>query len=60
MTDNIATIEIRGVEGKFFLLEKEFRTKSKGLHAQGKMKVGEKKYQVNILVVEIGTKPKSH
>ena len=60
MTDDIATIKIGEVEEKFLLKPKEFRTKSKGLHAQGKMKVGEKKYQVNILVVEIGTKPKSH
>ena len=33
-------------------------TGSKGFHAKGKMQIGEKNYQINILAVEIGSKPK--
>ena len=58
MTDDIATIKIGEVEEKFLLKPKEFRTGSKGFHVNGKMHVGDQRYQVNILVVLIGSKSK--
>lgn len=54
---NSATIEIEGTEQVFGLSKKDFSTGSKGFHAQGKLQVGEKKYQINILCVEIGSNP---
>ena len=52
-----ANLNIDDVEQTFFLDEKEFKTGSRGFHGQGKMAVGNgKRYQVNILVVEIGSK----
>jgi len=55
---NIATIQMNGEKQNFILNKKNFKTGSRGYHAQGKMQVGEKRYQVNILCVEIGSKPK--
>ena len=57
MTD-IANIKIGETEQGFVLNQKQFKTGSRGYHGQGKMSIGEKKYQINILVVEIGSKPK--
>jgi hypothetical protein len=55
---NLATIQLNGEKQSFILSKKDFKTGSRGYHAQGKMQVGEKSYQINILCVEIGSKPK--
>ncbi|MCL1977541.1 MAG: hypothetical protein FWG55_05525 [Candidatus Bathyarchaeota archaeon] len=55
---DMATIELNGERMNFLLGKKDFKTGSRGYHAQGKMMSGGKNYQVNILVVEIGSKPK--
>ncbi len=55
---NIATIQLNGEKQNFILNKKNFKTGSRGYHGQGKMQVGDKRYQVNILCVEIGSKPK--
>lgn len=55
---NIATIQMNGEKQNFILNKKNFKTGSRGYHAQGKIQVGDKRYQVNILCVEIGSKPK--
>jgi hypothetical protein len=56
---NLATILLNGEKQNFVLNKKDFKTGSRGYHGQGKMRVGEKNYQINILCVEIGSKPKS-
>ena len=56
---NVATIMLKGEKQNFVLNKKDFKTGSRGYHGQGKMQVGEKNYQINILCVEIGSKPKS-
>jgi len=38
---------------------KEFKTGSKGYFGMGKIQIGEKRYQVQVQMVEIGSKPKS-
>ena len=53
---NIATIQLNGEKQNFILNKKDFKTGSRGYHGQGKMQVGEKNYQINILCVEIGSK----
>jgi hypothetical protein len=55
---NLATIQLDGEKQNFLLSKKDFKTGSRGYHAQGKMQVGDKNYQINILCVEIGSKPK--
>jgi hypothetical protein len=55
---NLATIQLNGEKQSFILAEKDFKTGSRGYHAHGKMQTGEKNYQINILCVEIGSKPK--
>jgi hypothetical protein len=55
---NVATIQLNGEKQNFILNKKGFKTGSRGYHGQGKMQVGEKNYQINILCVEIGSKPK--
>jgi hypothetical protein len=55
---DMATIQLNGEKMNFLLGKKDFKTGSRGYHAQGKMMSGGKNYQVNILVVEIGSKPK--
>ncbi|MEJ2280655.1 MAG: hypothetical protein P8X97_01845 [Candidatus Bathyarchaeota archaeon] len=55
---NIVTIQLNGKNQIFNLDKKDFKTGSRGYHAQGKMQVGDKRYQCNILCVEIGSKPK--
>jgi len=42
----------------FELAEKQFKTGSRGFHAQGKVELDGKRYQANFLLVEIGSKPK--
>ena len=55
---DIATIQLNGAKQNFILSKKNFKTGSRGYHGQGKMQVGDKNYQMNILCVEIGSKPK--
>ena len=55
---DIATIQLNGEKANFILSKKDFKTGSRGYHAQGKMMSGGKNYQINILCVEIGSKPK--
>jgi hypothetical protein len=55
---DLATIQLNGEKQSFILSKKDFKTGSRGYHAQGKMQVGGKGYQINILCVEIGSKPK--
>ena len=55
---NFVTIQLKGTKQDFILNEKDFKTGSRGFHAQGKIQVGDKRYQCNILCVEIGSKPK--
>lgn len=38
---------------------KEFKTGSKGYFGMGKIQIGEKRYQVQVQLVEIGSKPKN-
>lgn len=38
---------------------KEFKTGSKGYYPMGKISIGEKHYQVQVQLVEIGSKPKA-
>jgi len=55
---NLATIQLKGSKQPFILNEKKFSTGSRGFHGHGKMQIGDKNYQVNIQLVEIGSKPK--
>jgi len=55
---DIASIQLNGEKQTFILSKKNFKTGSRGYHAQGKMQVNDKKYQINILCVEIGSKTK--
>jgi hypothetical protein len=57
---NVATIQLNEEKQNFILNKKNFKTGSRGYHAQGKMQIGEKKYQINILCVEIGSKQKTN
>jgi len=59
MTNSIK-IKIEKEEKEFLLKDKKFRTGSVGFNASGKMLVGDKKYQITVNCVEIGSKPKSH
>jgi hypothetical protein len=55
---DMATIQLCSEKMNFILSKKDFKTGSRGYHAQGKMMTGGKYYQINILCVEIGSKPK--
>ena len=55
---DMATIQLCNEKMNFILSKKDFKTGSRGYHAQGKMMAGGKNYQINILCVEIGSKPK--
>ena len=55
---NMATIQLNGEKQSFIIDKKDFKTGSKGYHGTGKMVAGGKRYQVNIQLVEIGSKPK--
>ena len=39
--------------------EKLFKTGSRGYFGMGKIQIGEKRYQVQVQLVEIGSKPKA-
>jgi hypothetical protein len=55
---NMATVQLNGKKEEFILDKKDFKTGSKGYYGVGKMVAGGKRYQINIQVVEIGSKPK--
>ena len=46
------------VVGVLTAAEKAFKTGSKGFFGMGKIQIGEKRYQVQVQLVEIGSKPK--
>lgn len=46
------------VVGALAAPEKQFKTGSRGYYGMGKIQIGEKRYQVQVQVVEIGSKPK--
>jgi hypothetical protein len=55
------TIEIKEKEkvvGTLLALEKQFKTGSRGFYGMDKITIGEKRYQVQVQLVEIGSKPK--
>lgn len=45
--------------GELAAPEKVFKTGSKGFFGMGKLQIGEKRYQVQVQLVEIGSKPKA-
>ena len=56
------SIEIKENEkvvGTLTAPEKLFKTGSRGYFGMGKIQIGEKRYQVQVQVVEIGSKPKA-
>ena len=56
------TVDIKDGDKKIAELaaqEKVFKTGSRGYYGMGKMQIGEKRYQVQIQIVEIGSKPKT-
>jgi hypothetical protein len=56
------TVELKDGEKQVGILmatEKVFKTGSKGFFGMGKIAIGEKRYQVQVQLVEIGSKPKS-
>jgi len=55
---NMATIQLIGEKQNFILDKKDFKTGSRGYYGVGKMVAGGKKYQINVQIVEIGSKPK--
>jgi hypothetical protein len=46
------------VVGTLAAAEKLFKTGSRGFFGMGKIQIGEKRYQVQVQLVEIGSKPK--
>ncbi len=56
-------VEIKSPDGQSVGLltaaPKDFKTGSKGYHGQGKIEIEGKRYQAQIQLVEIGSKPKS-
>ena len=44
--------------GTFTVAPKNFKTGSRGFHAQGKLEIDGKRYQVQVQLVEIGSKEK--
>ncbi len=57
----VVIAEVKTAEGKllgtFTLPEKVFKTGSRGYYANGKMEIEGKRYQTQIQLVEIGSKP---
>ncbi len=55
------TVEIKDngqVIGILMAEEKTFKTGSRGYYGNGKIAMGEKRYQIQVQLVEIGSKPK--
>jgi len=46
------------VVGVLSAAEKLFKTGSRGYYGMAKIQIGEKRYQVQVQIVEIGSKPK--
>jgi hypothetical protein len=46
------------VVGTLAAMEKLFKTGSRGFFGMAKIQIGEKRYQVQVQMVEIGSKPK--
>ncbi len=58
----ILIIEVKDGETKLAELaanEKVFKTGSKGFFGMNKIQIGEKRYQMQVQLVEIGSKPKA-
>ncbi len=56
---NRVVVELEGTTNQFLLSPKTFSTGSRGYHGQGKIELPNgKRYQVNLLLTEIGSKPK--
>lgn len=53
---NTVKIKIGEEEEEFLLKNKKFSTGSKGFNTSGKMQVGDKRYQITVNCVEIGSK----
>jgi len=56
------SVEIKENDKQVGLLtadEKVFKTGSRGYFGMGKIQIGEKRYQVQVQLVEIGSKPKA-
>ncbi len=53
-----ATIQIEGAVGTVQLNPKAFSTGSQGFHGSGKVETQAGKYQLNVIAVLIGSKPK--
>lgn len=54
-----AIVKLKNKQETFPLTEKTSSTGSTGFHAQGKLTISDaERYQINILVVLIGSKPK--
>ena len=56
------SVEIKQGDTQVGLLaaaEKVFKTGSRGFFGMGKIQIGEKRYQVQVQLVEIGSKPKA-
>lgn len=56
------TVEIKkdgNPVGVLMAMEKVFKTGSRGFFGVGKIQIGEKRYQVQVQLVEIGSKPKA-
>jgi hypothetical protein len=56
------SVEIKENDKQVGLLmasEKVFKTGSRGFFGMGKIQIGEKRYQVQVQLVEIGSKPKA-
>lgn len=56
------TVEIKQdgqIVGLMMAEEKTFKTGSRGFYDNGKIAIGEKRYQVQVQLVEIGSKPKT-
>lgn len=53
------TIEVAGGVSTIVAEPKEFKTGSRGFYGQGKVQAADgRRFQVNVNIVEIGTKPK--
>jgi hypothetical protein len=58
---HMLTVEIKENEkmvGSLIAVEKQFKTGSRGYFGMDKILIGEKRYQVQVQLVEIGSKPK--
>ena len=59
MPSIVATLKFEEEDPVMFILNKKtFSTGSRGFHGQGKAEFDGKRYQVNLMAIEIGSKPK--